>query len=352
MEPEAVQFLKLLLETPSPSGFEEQVQDLYLNWIKAQVSKSYKDVHGNAFGVVNPGGKVKVMLSGHCDEVGLMVKYIDDQGYIYFSSVGGIDPQITQGMRVTIVGASGLVPGVIGKKPIHLQEQEERNKVVKLDGQWIDIGASNREQALKVVQVGDPVVINLGFQELLEQRVAARGIDDRIGTFVVAEVLKKVDSAKLQCAVFGVSTVQEELGLRGAKTSAFGIKPQIGIAIDLTFSADCPEVNKKMVGDISLGKGPVIARGPNINPLLYRRLVQVAEEHNLPYQVQAESRATGTDANVIQITREGVATGLVSIPSRYMHSPSEIIDLQDVENAISLLVFLLESLSPEENWIP
>ncbi|MEN3183670.1 MAG: M42 family metallopeptidase [Atribacterota bacterium] len=352
MDSDSLDFLQKLISTPSPSGFEEEVQRIFLERIRERVDKSYKDVHGNAFGVIHPDRVPRVMLAGHCDEVGLMVEYVNDQGYIHFSAVGGVDPHVTAGTRVLIHTSSGPVPGVVGKKPIHLMEEKDRQKVVKIEEQWIDIGARTKEEALQLVSVGDPITFDVGFRPLAGTRIAGKGFDDKVGVFVVAETLRRVNREKLRCAVYGVSTVQEELGLRGARTSAFGIAPHVGIAVDVTFASDCPDVDKRKVGDIALGRGPVIARGPNINPKIFQRLVEVARMHGIPYQVQAESRATGTDANAIQITREGVVTGLIGIPNRYMHTPSEVIDTEDVENAIRLLVLFLESLTGEEDWIP
>lgn len=352
MEKDQLDFLKNLINTPSPSGFEEKVQQVFLERIKDRVDQCYKDVHGNAFGVVNPEGKVKVMLAGHCDEIGMMVEYVNDQGYIHFSSVGGIDAHILPGKRVLIHTSGGAIPGVIGKKPIHLLEEKEREKVAKIEEQWIDIGAQNKEDALKQITIGDPITFDVGFEHLLRERVVGKGFDDKVAVFVVGEVLRRLEKDKLHCAIYGVSTVQEELGLRGARTSAFGIAPQIGVAIDVTFASDCPDIDKRKVGEIALGKGPVISRGPNINPHIWRKMVKIAEDQGIPYQVQAEPRATGTDANAIQITREGVATGLIGIPNRYMHTPGEVVDLRDLEHAIELLVLFLHSLEGSEEWIP
>lgn len=352
MEKAREEFLKKLIETPSPSGFEEQVQKIFQDRIQERVDLFYKDYHGNAIGVILPDSPFRVMLAGHCDEVGLMVEYINDQGYIYFSLIGGIDAHITPGKRVVIHTSQGPVKGVIGKKPIHLLEEKERQKVVKIEEQWIDVGAKNKEELAKIVQIGDPITMDVTFDKLLGSRVVGRGFDDRVGAFVVAEVLREVQKEKLQCGVYGVSTVQEELGLRGAKTSAFRIDPHLGIAIDVTFASDCPDIDKRRTGEVFLGKGPVIARGPNINPHIFHKLVEVANQNNIPYQIQAESRATGTDANSIQINRQGVATGLLGIPNRYMHTPSEVIDCDDLDAAIQLLTGFLESIRPEETWIP
>ena len=334
MEKSREDFLKCLIETPSPSGFEEQVQLVFQERIQDKVDQFYKDLHGNAIGVINPDAPFRVMLAGHCDEIGLMVEYINDQGYIYFSTIGGVDAHITPGKRVVIHSSQGPMKGIIGKKPIHLIEEKERQKVVKIEEQWIDVGAKSKEELTKIIQIGDPITVEVGFERLMGTKVVGRGFDDRVGAFVVAEVLRSVRKERVQCGIYGVSTVQEELGLRGARTSAFGIDPHVGIAIDVTFASDCPDVDKRKVGDISLGKGPVISRGPNINPHIFRRLVHTAVQKNIPFQIQAESRATGTDANSIQVNRKGVATGLLGVPNRYMHTPSEVIDLDDLDSTI------------------
>ncbi len=352
MEADRLDFLRSLIQTPSPSGFEERVQELFIRRVKEQTDRQYKDVHGNAFGVIHPTAKVRVMLAGHCDEVGLMVQHVNEQGFIYFSAVGGIDAHITPGKRVHIHTRDGVVPGVIGKKPIHLIEEKERLKVSRIREQWIDIGGKDREEVLSTVRIGDPITFDTGFDSLLGSRVAGRGFDDRVGAFVVAEVLREVNRKHLKVALFGVSTVQEEIGLRGARTSSFGVDPHLGIAIDVTFASDCPDVDKRRTGDIALGEGPVLARGPNVNPRFFEALVDIAEKNSIPYQVQAEARATGTDANAMQISRSGVVTALIGIPDRYMHTPSEVVDLEDLDNAISLLTKAVEWLKEGMSWIP
>lgn len=341
-----------MINTPSPSGYEERIQTVFHKRVETSVNRFFKDVHGNACGILNPESAFRVMLAGHCDEIGLMVNYITEQGFIHFRSIGGIDAQLTPGQRVIIHAARGPVLGVIGKRPIHLIEEKERLKVVKIEEQWIDIGGCDRQEVMRLVSVGDPITFAAGFEPLNGTRVVGRGFDDRAGTFVVAEALLSINRAALRCAVYGVSTVQEEIGLRGAKTSAFAIDPHLGIAIDVTFASDCPDVDKRKVGEIALGKGPVLGRGPNINRRLFERMIQVAEKHGIPYQVQAEPRATGTDANAIQVNKGGVVTALVGIPNRYMHTPSEVVDLEDLDNTINLLARILESIDGQEDWTP
>lgn len=346
------EFLQELIESHSPSGFEGEGIKVWKNRTKEFADSIEVDVHGNAIAAMNGGGKPRVMLSGHIDEIGYMVKYVDKEGYLYFSPIGGVDLHLVPGQRVWIKGKKENVFGIVGRKPIHLQTQSDRDKVAKIEELWIDIGAKDDKEALSKVNIGDPAVPAVGFDRLLNDKVAGRGFDDRAGAFVVSEVLRLLKGKKLKASVFGVATVQEEIGLRGATTSAYKVNPDVGIAIDVTFATDVPGVEKKQIGDIKLGKGPVIARGPNINPKVFEMLVETAKEEKIPYQIEGVSRGTGTDANVIQLTRSGVATGLVSIPNRYMHTPVELIDYKDVENTAKLLSAFILTLSEKTDFIP
>jgi endoglucanase len=337
LEKESLEFFGKLIECISPSGFEEEAVATWKMRTKAFADTIERDVHGNCIALMQPGKTPRIMLAGHIDEIGYMVKYIDEQGYLYFSSVGGIDLHLLPGQRVWIKGRHGTLLGVIGRKPIHLLEEEERRKVVKIEQLWIDIGAVNDEEAKTMVEIGDVAVPAVGFEILQGDMVIGRGFDDKAGAFVVSETLRLLKGETFTGAVYGVATVQEEIGLRGAQTSAYGISPDIGIAVDVTFATDFPGMDKKRTGEIKLGKGPVIARGPNINSKVFELLVNAATKENIPYQVEGVSRGTGTDANVIQLTKAGVATGLVSIPLRYMHTPVEMVHLQDVINAARLL---------------
>jgi endoglucanase len=253
---------------------------------------------------------------------------------------------------MTVWTEGGPIVGVIGRKPIHLLTDEERKQVPKLKELWIDIGAKGKEEADKLVKIGDAVTVELAYRELRNGRAVSSAMDDKCGMWVVMESLRRLDAQKLGWAVYAVSTVQEEVGLRGARTSAFGIDPQVGVAVDVTHATDCPTIEKKEEGDIALGKGPVIERGPNMNPKVVRRLIQTAEEQKIPYQMAASGKATGTDANSIQVSRAGVATGLVSIPSRYMHSPVEMISLDDLDHAANLLARFCEGLTAAEDFTP
>ena len=352
MRKQSLEFLKSILSSPSPSGYEQPVQKLWREYA-GKFADVHTDAHGNTIGVVNPKGAPRVMFAGHADEIGFMVIYIDDDGFCYFGPIGGFDETIIPGRRVIVHTAEGPVPGVIGRTPIHLIDRDKRGKGAKIEDLWIDIGAKDKKQAESFVAIGDPVTYAYDFMELKTGLAVARAFDDRIGSFVVAEVIRTLaKSKKLAASVHSVSTVQEELGLRGARTGAFGVDPAVGIATDVTFATDQPGVEKKKVGDIKLGGGPVIARGPNINPRVFDLLVKTAKKNKIPHQVEGIPHATGTDANAIQITRAGVAAGLVSIPVRYMHTPVETLDLGDVENAVKLMSGFAEAVTPDTDFTP
>jgi endoglucanase len=311
---------------------------------------------GNVFGFIPGAGdaRPRVMLVGHSDEIGFQVKYIDDNGFIYFGAIGGVDPHLTPGQRVNIHGRSGGVPGVIGKKPIHLMEAKDRETVVKLDAQYIDIGAVDKNGAEDLVRVGDPVTFAGGLAKLHGDRLTSRGFDDKAGSFVVAEVLRQVAGSdnKLSVDLYGVSSVQEEVGLRGGATSSYSVNPDIGICVEVDFATDQPDVEKKHNGTVGIGKGPILPRGANINPALFELLADTAARENIPVQFTGIPRATGTDANVMQISRGGVATALVKIPLRYMHTPVEVLASADLDNAVRLIVATLARITDKNDFIP
>lgn len=352
MEAAAYAFLKEILQTPSPSGYERPVQDVVRRYVGTFADRVTTDIHGNVIAAKNPDAPLRVMLAGHCDQIGLIVQHIEDKGFLYVQPIGGWDPMVLVGQRMTVWTATGPVPGIIARKPIHLLTDEERKQVPKMQDLWVDIGATNKEEAAKLVRIGDAVTCELGTSQLLNQRLASPAMDDKTGLWVVIEALRRTDASKLNWAVFSVSTVQEEVGLRGSRTSAFGIDPLVGIAVDVTHATDCPSIKKETEGDIGLGRGPVIYRGPNMNPRVVDQLIEAAEKNQVPYQLGACGRATGTDANSIQINRAGVAAGLVSIPNRYMHSPVETVSLEDLDHAADLLARFVESLAPDANFVP
>ena len=354
MESKALDFLKQLVATPSPSGFEEPAQKVWQEYVKPFVDEVKKDVHGNVIGIINPNGHPKLMLSGHCDEIGFMISYINEKGFIYFRAIGGVDVNMLPTQRVIIHNKKNKVLGVIGKKAIHLMDEEERKRASspKIDSLWIDIGTNKKSDTEKLVSIGDPITFAAGFESLKNDLIVSRGFDDKMGSFIVAETLRLLSKQKIKAAVYGVSTVQEEIGLRGARTSAYGISPDVGIAIDVTHSSDYPGSNPNITGEIKLGKGPAISRGANINPVVFDLLVNIAKTKKIPYQIEASPGATGTDANAIQVNKEGVATGLVSVPNRYMHTPVEVIAMSDLDNAAKLLANFAAKLATNISFIP
>lgn len=352
MRTESREFLKRLVTTPSPSGSESEIQAVCKEYAAPYVDDVYKDVHGNQYAVKNPKGKLRVMLAGHVDEIGLMVNNIDEKGFVSFVAIGGIDPSVLSAQRVTVHAAKGPVPGVIGRMAIHLIEQDERGKALKMHQMWIDIGAKDKKDAQRIVAVGDSITIDAGYLELRDNKAVARAFDDRVGAFVVIETMRLLANRTIDCAVFCVTTVQEEIGLRGATTSAYGCHPHAGVAVDVTHASDYPSSDAKKQGDIKINAGPVIERGPNINPVVERALVKAAKAKRIPYQISAAPRGTGTDANAIQLSRGGVAAGLLSIPNRYMHSAVELVSLKDVEQASTLLAEWIATLKSNTVFIP
>ncbi|MDD3155629.1 MAG: hypothetical protein PHS41_12260 [Victivallaceae bacterium] len=350
----SLDFLERLLRTQSPSGYEEEAAAVFRDYLAGFCPRVETDVLGNTVGVLNETAPMRVMLSGHYDEIGFQVVYIDDGGLIYFRPNGGIDKLNVPSSEVDILTENGKVPGVIGKKPIHLLKQEERNRPPELEDMWIDIGASDRAGAEKLVTVGDPVAMRPNFRRMGDTKIMSKGLDDKIGAFVVAETLKLLSSKKkLNVAVYGVGSVQEELGLRGATTSTFAIDPAVGFAIDVGFATDLPDIPKKLLGEIKLGAGPELSRSADNNQVLARRIRAVAKAKKIVCQETAGHRATGgTDTAKMQLTRSGVATALVSIPNRYMHSPVEICDLRDAEAAAKLLAETIASFQGDETFIP
>ncbi|HWC88563.1 MAG TPA: M42 family metallopeptidase [Pirellulales bacterium] len=352
MDDRGTQLLRQILSTPSPSGFERPVQEHVRAYLEEFADEIRTDLHGNVIAVKNPGGKLRLMLAGHCDQIGMLVQHVDAEGFIYAQTIGGWDPQVLIGQRMTLWTASGPVPGIIARKPIHLLTEEERKQVTKLKDLWIDIGAKDRADALAVVRIGDPITLELTYQELKNNTACSPAMDDKSGLWVVLEAFRRASAGPLDCALVVVSTVQEEIGLRGAATSSYSVQAQVGIAVDVTHATDCPTIDKKQEGEVKLGGGPVIYRGPNMNPVVVERLIQVAEKQSIAYQLAASGRATPTDANTMQVSRGGVATGLVSIPNRYMHSPVEMISLDDIDHTADLLSGFAASLKASDDFRP
>jgi putative aminopeptidase FrvX len=333
---ETPKLLDELLRAGAPSGYEGPAADV---WRKAaSFATLSSDGLGSSVARIGEKGPLLAVV-GHIDEIGLVVTHIDEKGFLYFSPVGGWDPQILVGQRVEVRGRDGLVPGVVGRKPIHLLDAEQRKKVVELKGLHIDIGAADRDEASELVRVGDPGVIAAEPVGLAGERLVSRAMDNRLGAYVALEALRRTNErGSLDGTSFAaVAAVQEEIGLFGARTSAFAVQPDLAIAVDVTHATDAPGVDEKEVGSHPLGSGPAIGRGSTLSPKLFELLVEAAEDAGIEHTVAASGRGTSTDADAIQISRSGIPTGLVSVPLRYMHSPVELVDLGDVEAAVELI---------------
>ena len=356
MTPESRRFLEAILATPSPSGFEQPVQKVVRDYAEDFADSVTTDVHGNVhavrFATGKPADAQRIMLAGHCDQIGLMVVHIDENGFLSIQPIGGWDMQILLGQPLTVWTTTGPVPGVVARRAIHLLTPEERGKVPQFTDVWLDIGAKDKADAESIVRHGDPVTFNLGLVNLRNDLISAPALDDKVGLWVCYEALRQLQGRELQSSVYAVSTVAEEIGLRGAITSTYAINPHVGIAVDVCHATDTPGPDKKQVGDIKLGGGPVVVRGPNINPCVFDLLEETATKHDIPIQVRGSARATGTDANAIQISRAGVAAGLIGIPNRYMHSPVEVCHTADLENAAKLLAEFCAAVEVGASWIP
>ncbi|MGD2153348.1 MAG: M20/M25/M40 family metallo-hydrolase [Gemmatimonadales bacterium] len=354
MKSNSVEFFKRLLALPGPSGFESAPAHAWREEAGRFADRVWADVAGNSFAAVNPDGMPRVMLAGHVDEIGLMVNHIDDDGFLYFSTIGGWDPEVIVGQRVEILGRGGPIHGVVGKKAIHLQEKEDRDRVSKIKDLWIDIGAADGKGARELVRVGDAAVLAASVLDLPNERIASRSVDNRMGALVALEALRRLAADRPAAAVVAVATAREEIGIGGggAQPGAFGLDPQIAIAIDVTHATDHPGAEKKGHGDHRLGGGPVLSRGSAVNPVLFERLLEVAERERIAYSIEATPSRTSTDADSIVTARMGIATALVSVPNRYMHSPNEMVALEDLDRAAELIAATVRSLSESDSFVP
>lgn len=354
--PSDTRFLEELLDAPGPSGFEMRAARVWRREAETFADRVTVDVSGNSVAAVNPDGRPRVMLAGHVDEIGLQVTHIDEQGYLYVDEIGGWDPQVLVGQRVRILGRDGDVPGVIGRKAIHLIQPDERTKAVKTKDLWVDVGAEDRDGVAELgLRVGDPMVLDQRMVRLAGDRIASRAIDNRIGAYVVLEALRLLgEGAPVTAGAYAVATAQEEIGYQGggARASAFSLQPRVALVVDVTFATDVPDVPKKELGEHAIGGGPVLSRGSAAHPVVFDRLAEVAQAEGIPYTVQASPKATRTDADGIHLTRGGVPTGLVSVPNRYMHSPNELVSLSDLENTARLLAAFIRSLDEETDFTP
>lgn len=354
MRAESLEFLKAIVNVPSPSGYEEKAAEIYRQYTNDYADKIHTDIHGSVWAIANPDAETKIMLAGHMDEIGFIVHFIDEHGLLYFKTIGGQDLMVPIGQRVWVHGKE-RVAGIIGRKAIHLLTDEERKKKPELHEMWIDIGCSTREEASALISLGDVATFQAEFQMLQGDRATARGFDNKMGTFVVAEalrLLKEDGGLDPNVGVYAVATVQEEIGLRGARTSAFGIAPQSGIAVDVNHAIDYPGVSKTKYGQLDVGKGPSVVRGANANPKVFKMITEGGDREGIPYQVDVEAGGTGTDGNAMQLNRDGMAVGILGVALRYMHTPVELLSLTDVENCARLMAAYCRSVKPNTDFTP
>ena len=352
MEKTSLEFLQKLVNTPSPSGFEAAGQRVWLEYARQFADETFTDAYGNAVAVLNKGGSPRVMLSGHADEIGLMVNFINADGFIYLRRIGGVDPAITKAQRVVIHSANGPVRGVVGTVAPHLQKGDGEPKPPKIHELYVDIGAKNKKDAETLVSVGDPITLADEFELLRGEIAIARGFDNRIGTFAAVETLRKLRQGKKKLAaeVCAVSNIQEEIGLFGARQIAYSLKPDVAVCVDVTHAIDVPGLSKEQHGDVRLGGGPSITRGGPNHPEVYSRLRAVAKKAKINLQLEAVSGTSGTDTDAIFWTRGGIPSALISLPNRYMHSPVEMIHLGDLEQISDLLMAFAASIQPGEQF--
>ena len=354
MEQASLDFLRQLADAPSPSGYEQPAARIYRAYTEPFADSVSTDVHGNVTAVLNPGATMRVMLAGHMDELGFIVHHIDEGGQLHFRTIGGQDSAVAIGQRVWVHGTR-RVSGVIGRTAIHLQDEAERKKKPEIKDMWIDLGATTRAEAAEVVSLGDVVTYQCEFQPLMGDRATARGFDNKVGTFVVAEalrLLKRDGGLHPHVGVHAVATVQEEIGLRGARTASYAVAAQTGLAVDVSHATDYPGVSKTLHGQLEVGKGPSVSRGPNTNPVTFALITAAAREADIAYQVSVSAGATGTDANAMQLNGAGMATGLLGVALRYMHTPVEVLSLKDVEDCARLMAGYCRQLRPDTDFTP
>lgn len=330
---------KVLINTPSPSGYEENLQMKVQNIISPFVDKTVLDTQGNLLCYKQATNSVRpktIMLTAHIDEIGMLVRFIDENGYIRFSKLGGVDIQALKGRNVLISHQDKFIPGVIGSKPVHMKNENTKTEL-DISDLWIDIGSNSKNETESIIEIGDPIVIDAELKTLQNNIITGRGFDDKVGVMVLLKTMELLSSKECSHNIIAVMTVQEEVGLRGATTATFDINPDIGIAIDVAHATDYPTVNKAKHGDIRIGRGVIIPIGTDLSIQLQRRFQEIAKKTQIPYQALALPGPSGTDAHAIQISRGGCKTGLLSIPCRYMHTPVETVSICDIENAAKLL---------------
>ncbi|MDR2849401.1 MAG: M42 family peptidase [Verrucomicrobiota bacterium] len=355
MDQNALALLKNLVALPTPTGFETDGTALLARYLKdAAVPGLAIDIHGNLRACLNPEAPLRVMIEGHCDEIGFMVQYIDDDGFLTMCPLGGVTVPLVAAERVVIHGRQGPVYGVFGVRPPHLMSAKDREKVAPQEFKDIavDIGARTREEALALVDLGSPAVVDAGWRPLANNRVACRGFDNRVGAFIVTETMRRLAGERLPVALHMVASVQEEVGLVGGITTAYDINPHIGLCVDVTFATDAQKEDRKVAGDIRIGGGPVLAVGPTYQPKFNALVASAAQAAGITVQRQVRGRGTGTCAWAMRMSRSGAAVTQLSIPLRYMHSPVEVISLDDAARTVDLLCAAIRAIPADFDLRP
>jgi len=342
------EFLDQLIACPSPSGDEKQIQNLWMDEMRPFVDEIRTDLSGNAYGILNPEAPFKVLLAGHCDEIAFMVRHIDSNGFISVAKAGGISPKLALGNRVRILG-SQTIKGVV---TVPAEHKGGAKGEVKIEDILIDTGASKKEDLEGLVEVGDYIIYDVDHEDLMNDLYAARALDNRTGAFIIGEALKVLSKEEIKVGVYGVSTVNEETTMGGAHFAAAQIEPNMAIACDVTFATDAPGSSPAKEGDVKLGGGPVISIGSQINRKVNDLLKAAAKDNDHKLQVELTPTRTGTDADRMRFAGKGIPVALISLPLRYMHSPSEVVSLKDVQAEIDLIVDFIKSLSGQEDLNP
>ena len=352
MREASLNFLRTLVNTPSPTGNETRGQRVWLDYAKQYSDETFSDAYGNCVAILNKGGGPRIMLAAHADEIAMSVNYIDNNGFIYVRKMGGIDAAITKAQRVVIHSREGAVKGVVGNVAPHLMKLEGDPKPPKIHDLFIDIGVGSRKEAEKLIRIGDSITLTDEFDILRGDLVVARAFDNRIGTFAVAETLRllKESKVKFNAEVCAVANVQEEVGLLGARQIAYSLKPDLALVVDVTHATDYPTVSKTQHGDTRIGKGPTVTHGGCNHSEVVKRLEEVADKKKIPLQHEAMSASSGTDTDVIFWTRGGIASALISLPNRYMHSPVEVVSLKDLECIPQLMAAFVQSLKKGDEF--
>jgi len=343
-------FLIDLINEPGPSGYEDGVQKIWQKEVKKYCNNISKDVHGNITATMNPKEEFSLMIVGHADEIGLVVSYIDSDGFIYFNSIGGVDPSILGSQRARILTKNGIIEGVFGQKSLH-QEETSGRKFPKYHEVFIDIGSKNKAETQKHIMIGDPIIFGNNYKSLMNDLACARCFDNRIGIFIVAEVLKKLSAKKFGTKVYFVSSVQEETGVWGAGNAAYNLNPTMAIAIDVMPSTDYPGISKTQFGETSLGNGPVFRRGVRTNKKIADKMISVAQSKKYPFQIDMDNGKFGTDSDPISVIKSGIPVGGLEIATRYLHSSEEVLSLKDLETSINFLSDLILDIDKDKNFL-